>query len=107
MASTLDSDHLVEIEKLSGVQELLGWDEMVMLAEGSSAARADQKAALATVLYEKKTSPALKKIIDDLKASDLSTLDNDFDRANVRDAARDFDLTRYYIRIRISIDVSI
>jgi hypothetical protein len=34
---------LSEIEKLSGVKGLLGWDEMVMLQPGSASARNDQK----------------------------------------------------------------
>lgn len=80
---------LKEIENLNGVRGLVGWDEMVMMKEGSSDARNNQKAALAAVIHEKSTSEELRRLIQELEAADLKQLESDFDRATVRDAARD------------------
>jgi carboxypeptidase Taq len=86
-------EKLKEIEKLSGVKGLLGWDEMVLLSPGSATARNNQKSALSSVIYEKQTSPELKDLLVELLASDLSVLPSDYERAVVRDADRDFSLT--------------
>ncbi len=40
-----------DIENLNGVNGLLGWDEMVMLAPGSADARGNQKAVVAKLLH--------------------------------------------------------
>lgn len=77
---------LTEISKLAGIDALLGWDQMVMLPQDSSSARNDQKSALASVIYEKKTSPELESLITDLLKADLSVLPSDYERAVVRDA---------------------
>ena len=87
------TEKLTEIEKLAGIKGLLGWDEMVLLAPGSATARNDQKAALSGIIYEKQTSPDLAKLITELKTSTLSELPTNYERAVVRDAARDYDLT--------------
>jgi len=87
------TEKLTEIEKLNGIKGLLGWDEMVMLAPGSSTARNDQKSALSGIIYEKQTSKELEKLITELKTSALSELPTNYERAVVRDAARDYDLT--------------
>ncbi|KAJ1428083.1 putative carboxypeptidase [Ochromonadaceae sp. CCMP2298] len=50
---------LREIAHLEGISGLLGWDEMVLLPPGSSGCRGDQKAALAGVIYDKKTDATL------------------------------------------------
>lgn len=87
------SQELKQIDNLNGVRNLLGWDEMVMLAPGSANARNEQKAALASVIFEKETSPKLNELINELLHGDLTALPSDYDRANVRDAARDFHIT--------------
>jgi carboxypeptidase Taq len=74
---------LREITALEGISGLLGWDEMVMLPSGSSSCRGDQKAALAGVLYDKRTNPALGKALTELNGS--SGL-NEVQAAVVRDA---------------------
>jgi carboxypeptidase Taq len=86
-------EKLKEIEKLSGIKGLLGWDEMVLLSSGSATARNDQKSALSSVIYEKQTSPELESLLTDLLQSDLSVLPSDYERAVVRDADRDYSLT--------------
>ncbi len=82
---------LVEIENLNGAKGLLSWDEMVLMQPGSSSARNDQNAALSAVIHEKQTSKELKDIIDQTLQADQSVL-SAYDRANVRDALRDFTL---------------
>jgi Carboxypeptidase Taq (M32) metallopeptidase len=79
-------EKLKEINKLAGIDALLGWDQMVMLPTESSTARNDQKSALASIIYEKKTSNEMKTLIADLIGADLSVLPSDFERAVVRDA---------------------
>ena len=80
-------EKLKEIDNLAGIDALLGWDQMTMLPSGSSTARNNQKSALASIIYEKKTSPEMKSLITELVESDLSVLPSDFERAVVRDAA--------------------
>jgi carboxypeptidase Taq len=91
---------LQEIERLEGVSALMGWDEAVMLPENSDTARNNQRAALAGVIFEKKTAAEL--------GADISALRKDarfscpgrgaaagvsaFDQANLRDAARSYDV---------------
>lgn len=79
-----------DIASLSEVLSLLEWDEHVNLPPGSSSARGRQKAALASVLHERRTSPTLRDAISaaqaDAKA--YNALD-EFQRATLRDAARD------------------
>ena len=85
-------EKLKEINKLGGIDALLGWDQMVLLPTGSSSARNDQKSALASVIYEKKTCPELKSLINELLEADLSVLPSDYERAVVRDAEILFNL---------------
>lgn len=79
-------EKLKEINKLAGIDALLGWDQMVMLPTESSTARNDQKSALASIIYEKKTSNEMKVLIAELIGADLSVLPSDYERAVVRDA---------------------
>jgi len=82
-----------EIETLNGIKGLLGFDEMVSMPSGAANSRNEQKSILSGVIYEKSTAPRLKQLIDDLSKADLSSLESDYERANVRDAARDYKLT--------------
>lgn len=84
---------LHDIENLNGVNGLLGWDEMVMLAPGSADARSKQKSVVASLMHKMQTDADLGKLVDVLKNSDLSHLPSDYERANVRDAHRDYTLT--------------
>lgn len=78
---------LREINTLKGISGLLGWDEMVMLPEGSSDCRGDQKTVLAGVLYDKESDPTLGKLLNSLKGD--SSLDN-VQTAVIRDAQRSY-----------------
>lgn len=87
------TEKLIEIENLQGISGLLGWDEMTMLKDGGVDARNDQKAYLSGVIQEKQTSVELKTILlsiekDYINSNELSN----FDKANIRDAIRDYDM---------------
>jgi len=86
------AERLQEITHLEGISALLSWDMEVIMPHGSGDARGKQMSALAGVLHEKKTSAELGRLItalaDQISAS--SEL-NDYERANVRDAKRDYD----------------
>ena len=77
---------LREITALEGISGLLGWDEMVMLPSGSSDCRGAQKEALAGVLHDKKTAPALGELLRSFEG-DASAL-SPVGQANVRIAAK-------------------
>ena len=53
-------------QMLSGVQNLLGWDQETYMPKGASAARADQLELIAGLLHEMKTGPAYQKALDEL-----------------------------------------
>lgn len=78
------SKKLREISALDGISGLLGWDEMVMLPPGSGGSRGDQKAALAGVIYDKKTDPVLASNLNKLMSAKEAL--TDVQAANVRDA---------------------
>jgi carboxypeptidase Taq len=64
-----------------------------MMPEKSATARQNQTAALAGVIQEKKTNPKLGEDIAILLKSDFASNESPFDRAILRDAKRDFDLS--------------
>lgn len=87
---------LKEIECLNGVRGLVSWDEMVLMKSGSSNARNQQKSALAAVIYDKETSSELEELLNSMKNhqdKDDNTV-NVFDQAVVREARRDFTLSK-------------
>eukprot|EP00884_Botryococcus_braunii_P012398 jgi/Botrbrau1/21159/Bobra.0061s0052.1 len=85
-------EKLKEISNLDGISGLLDWDEMVMMPQGASAARAAQKATLAGIAFEKKTEPRIGELLKQLDGADLS---DPYQAAVVREACRDYDkLTR-------------
>ncbi|MEM7673423.1 MAG: carboxypeptidase M32 [Verrucomicrobiota bacterium] len=71
------------------VDRLLGWDEQVNLPPGSAETRARQMAAMADVLYERRTDPELGNLIDSLIA-ESGSLSQDELRI-VKLAKKDFD----------------
>ncbi len=82
---------LEEITHLSGVMSTLGWDQEVMMPAGASEARAKQIAALAGVLHERMTDPALGDCLNELKEKNCDALD-EIERCNIREAQRSFEL---------------
>eukprot|EP00953_Heterococcus_sp_UTEX-ZZ885_P002363 1785-Heterococcus_DN1.PRE.11 len=90
-------DKLREVERLSGVSAVLGWDEQVMMPSGGASARSMQKSALAGVIYEKRTAPALGELLQQLQhvtdsSNDSSSNFNKEQLAVIRDAVRDYAL---------------
>lgn len=69
----------------AGLSVLAEWDEMVMMPEGGSELRGEQKAAIAGVLHEKSTDAILGQLISQL-AADASL--SDVQKAVVREAKR-------------------
>ena len=71
----------------SGVEQLLGWDEMVMMPPSSAESRGAQKTLLAGMMHEKKTDPEIGSLLKTIEASggELSGTD----AAVVREARRE------------------
>ncbi len=57
---------LEERSRLGGVMSIMHWDEEVIMPEGAADARAKQMSALAGVLHEKSTHPALSDLLNGL-----------------------------------------
>eukprot|EP00879_Flechtneria_rotunda_P004762 GHRR01005032.1.p1 GENE.GHRR01005032.1~~GHRR01005032.1.p1 ORF type:complete len:544 (+),score=181.25 GHRR01005032.1:157-1788(+) len=79
---------LKELDALNGINGLLSWDELVMMPEGAVGSRGAQKAALAGVLYDKRTEPRLGELLSHLQDA-KGTLDR-VQAAVVRDAHRSY-----------------
>ena len=80
---------LEEISHLNGVMSTLGWDQEVVMPAGAGEARAKQMAALAGVIHERMTDPALGECLQELDG--IAALDAD-EQCNVREALRNFEL---------------
>jgi len=81
---------LREVNSLSEVSGILGYDEQVFMPPGAAASRSAQKAALAKVLHEKKTGEQMRVAIDQVRGKEAEFSDARV-RANVRDAVDAFD----------------
>jgi len=81
---------LREVDALSEIQGILGYDEQVFMPPGAAASRAKQKGALAKILHDKSTGTEMREAIDGVRGRE-----EDFDdvrvRANIRDAVDAFD----------------
>lgn len=82
---------LEEITHLSGVMSTLGWDQEVMMPAGAGEARAKQIAALAGVIHERMTDPALGECLNELKEKDSDAL-SELERCNIREALHSYEL---------------
>ncbi len=82
---------LEEITHLSGVMSTLGWDQEVMMPAGAGEARAKQIAALAGVIHERMTDPALGECLNELKEKDFDAL-SEPERCNIREALHSYEL---------------
>lgn len=83
-------DKLKLIERLGGVEGLLGWDEQTMMPAGGAEARGAQKAALAEVKHGQQTSGELGELISSLRTGAADAELSDDERAVVREASRDY-----------------
>lgn len=82
---------LEEISHLNGAMSTLGWDQEVVMPAGAGEARAKQMAALAGVIHERMTDPALGECLNELATGDFADLDVDA-QCNVREALRSYTL---------------
>jgi len=82
---------LREAANLNSVAALLGWDQETYMPEGGNSARGDQKALMAGLIHERRTSKRLGDLLS--KGEGDSGLKSD-DRvaANLREIRRDYDL---------------
>lgn len=92
------SSILKEIDNISSVLGVLGWDEQVMMPGGAAELRSAQKAAMTAIVHERRTSDQLKHAIAAAE-KDMGLL-NPYQHATVRDAARDFQR-----EVRVSTDL--
>lgn len=76
-----------EIHDLMEAQQVIEWDQQVMMPVKGNDQRAGSVSALARVVHEKLTSPAMRDILDDFETA----AEDDWDRANLREAKRNFD----------------
>lgn len=81
--------HLREAGALGSVSALLSWDQETYMPSGGSNGRAEQRAIIATLVHERRTSPRVGDLIASCEG--IASLTED-DRANVREMRRDFDL---------------
>ncbi|KAL6771475.1 hypothetical protein ACKKBG_A26530 [Auxenochlorella protothecoides x Auxenochlorella symbiontica] len=88
-AFTALSEKLKEIQAFSGISGLLGWDEMVMMPAGAAGSRGAQKSALAGLLHERKSDPAIGELLEQLQREEGQGADA-FRAAAVREAAREY-----------------
>eukprot|EP00887_Chlorella_sp_A99_P004883 scaffold4.g4883.t1 len=94
-ASVADTKQkLKETSALEGISGLLNWDEMVTMPEGAAEARAAQKSALAGILHERHTDPAIGGLLAKLQAGGGDALKvagfDAYQQAVVREAARGY-----------------
>lgn len=79
-----------EIHDLMEAQQVLEWDQQVMMPVKGNDQRAGSVSALAKIVHEKLTSQAMGELIEDFGAA----AENEWDSANFREAKRIFDRQR-------------
>ena len=79
-----------ELADLSGVEMLLGWDQLVMMPQQGTEARAQQMSTLARVRHERATASEVGELLEQLEGAQLEGIDADI----VRIARRDWDRAR-------------
>ncbi|WP_090330505.1 carboxypeptidase M32 [Nitrosomonas sp. Nm51] len=79
---------LEEISHLNGVMNTLGWDQEVMMPSGAAPARARQVAALAGVIHERMTHPALGECLDALEQHNHHV--SSVEQCNIQEAKRQY-----------------
>ncbi|KAG0295323.1 hypothetical protein BGZ96_011995 [Linnemannia gamsii] len=86
--------HLKDLTHLNGISGILRWDQEVMMPKKAAGVRATQLSTLAGVKHEKKTSPVLGALLDELKrrrnSGELSAVLNPYELANIRLAQQDY-----------------
>ena len=83
------ASRLREISTLGSINGILGWDEMVLLPEGSTL-RGKQKAVLSGIIYDKSTDPILGDALKSLSEARAQSELTDVQKAVVRDSLKEF-----------------
>lgn len=83
---------LEEIAHLNGVMSTLGWDQEVIMPIGASESRAKQIAALAGVIHERTTDPALGDCLHELHGTYNTNDWGAIERCNIREALRNYEM---------------
>jgi carboxypeptidase Taq len=82
---------LAEVSDLGQVASIVGWDQLVMMPQGGSGLRANQRATLTRVVFEMFTSPETGRLLEEVRSYEGS-LDPDSDEAAlIRVARRDYE----------------
>jgi len=84
-------EHARQAALLAGIDALVGWDERTKMPPRAGGWRAEQAAALATVLHRQRTDPAQGERLEALAASPLATGGSPEERATIRLLKEDFD----------------
>lgn len=82
---------LSEIQDLSSIGAVLGWDRSTYLPEGGAAARGRQSATLSKLRHARATDVELGRLIDSLERDVEGSDPDSFEARLVRVARRDFD----------------
>jgi carboxypeptidase Taq len=85
---------LAELSDLHKIQAVLSWDQRTMMPAQGAAARAEQLASLARLIYDKTTSPELGRLLDELRPFEESLSYNSDEASLIRVARRDFEKLR-------------
>lgn len=83
---------LEEIAHLNGVMSNLGWDQEVMMPAGASESRAKQIAALAGVIHERATDPALGDCLKELQETSKAGAWGAIEQCNIQEALRNYEM---------------
>eukprot|EP01027_Heterolobosea_sp_BB2_P016604 GEZU01023617.1.p1 GENE.GEZU01023617.1~~GEZU01023617.1.p1 ORF type:complete len:514 (+),score=160.28 GEZU01023617.1:45-1586(+) len=88
------SDHLLKVSRMRSIAGLLEWDQQVMMPENAADARGEQMALMSGITHDMKTAKELGEYLNVLSSADekeLKTEFNDFERATIRLAKKDYD----------------
>jgi len=64
-------DHVRRLTYLRDADQVLGWDQQVMMPEGGTPARSKQSSALSSVTHDLLTDDEVGALVDDLEGADL------------------------------------
>lgn len=88
---TAACDHARRTAVLASVESLLGWDERTMMPPAAGGYRAEQAAALATLVHRQRTDPAQGQRLASLAEGALVRSGSPEERATIRLLRHDFD----------------
>jgi carboxypeptidase Taq len=84
--------HLYEIDDISKLADLAGWDQQTAMPDGAGEVRGYQLATLQGLLHERMTAPRLGELLKELDGVVRQDRFTDADRGLVRQARRNYDL---------------